>query len=264
MTIPIRATLSEASPTTRSPSRVRSSQRLKGHELRYVLLEPFLPFLYRRVRAVLTEIIEASPARPFELLDVGGRKSPYTIGLLAQVTVSDLKRESDVQKQLNLGLTDSLVTHLKTKRSNVKGVIYDDMTQTALPPASFDGIVAVEVLEHVEEDTRFVQQVAQTLKPGGTFVMTTPNGEWVPNKNPDHKRHYTRQQLEDVLRPYFSRLTVEYAVRTDTFYRMSVKPWSFGNPVRALRGMIGNGLSSFTSSRQSLKRQAQGTAHLVA
>jgi SAM-dependent methyltransferase len=237
---------------------------LKGHELRYVLLEPFLPFLYRRVRAVLNEIVESSGARPFELLDVGGRRSPYTIGVQAQVTVSDLKRESDVQKRLNLGFTESLVEHLKSNRSNIREVIYDDMTRTALSPASFDGVVAVEVLEHVEEDAQFVRQAARTLRPGGSFVMTTPNGEWIPNKNPDHKRHYTRQHLEDLLRPHFSRVTVEYAVRTDAFYRMSNKPWSFRDPVRALRGMIGNALSNLTSSRDALRRQASGTAHLIA
>src|SRR5581483_6428801 len=122
MTTPTQATVafeSKATSPASAPPASFAPQRLKGHELRYVLLEPFLPFLYRRVRAVLTEIIDRSPAKSFELLDVGGRKSPYTIGLAAQVTVSDLKRESDVQKQLNLGFTDSLVEHLKTKRSNV-------------------------------------------------------------------------------------------------------------------------------------------------
>ena len=239
-------------------------QSMKSYELRYILLEPCLPLLNSRVRAVLKRAVAASSARPFRLLDVGGRTSPYTIGVPARVTVSDLPRQSDLQRQLNLGFTDSMVTKLQNRRSNVEAVVYDDMTRTALPPASFDGIVAVEVLEHVEEDERFVQQVAQTLKPGGCFVMTTPNGESIANKNPDHKRHYTRAQLEGLLKPHFSQVAVEYAVRMDAFYRMGNKPWSFRKPFAAARSMAGNALSRFTSSGDAVKVQAHGTAHLFA
>lgn len=237
---------------------------MTGYEFRHLLLQPFHPYLNRQVRTALKGIITSSGARPFRLLDVGGRQSPYTVGLPAEVTVSDLPRHTDVQSALNLGFNDVTVSHLQRRRSNVRAVVFDDMTRTALPPASFDAVVAVEVLEHVEPDELFLRQVARTLKPGGFFVMTTPNGEAVPNHNPDHKRHYTRAQLEALLRTAFSRVTVRYAVRMDTFHRMGMKRWSFRNPVAAARSMAGNAMTGITSSRGFFRGEADRSAHLLA
>jgi glycosyltransferase involved in cell wall biosynthesis/SAM-dependent methyltransferase len=41
--------------------------------------------------------------------------------------------------------------------------------------ASFDGIVCVEVLEHVDGHERLFREVARVLRPGGVFLFTTPN-----------------------------------------------------------------------------------------
>jgi glycosyltransferase involved in cell wall biosynthesis/SAM-dependent methyltransferase len=40
---------------------------------------------------------------------------------------------------------------------------------------SFDGIVCVEVLEHIDGHERLFQEVERVLKPGGVFLFTTPN-----------------------------------------------------------------------------------------
>jgi SAM-dependent methyltransferase len=39
----------------------------------------------------------------------------------------------------------------------------------------FDGIVCVEVLEHIDGHERLFREVERVLKPGGVFVFTTPN-----------------------------------------------------------------------------------------
>ena len=49
-----------------------------------------------------------------------------------------------------------------SSRSNVDDYVLDDMTSTSLAPASFDAVVAVEVLEHVEADDAFVANVTST------------------------------------------------------------------------------------------------------
>ncbi len=40
---------------------------------------------------------------------------------------------------------------------------------------SIDTIVNIEVLEHLENHTRFFREVLRVLKPGGTAILTTPN-----------------------------------------------------------------------------------------
>jgi SAM-dependent methyltransferase len=42
-------------------------------------------------------------------------------------------------------------------------------------PASFDVVVAGELIEHLRDPARFVAEVARVLRPGGTFVGSVPN-----------------------------------------------------------------------------------------
>lgn len=225
--------------------------------------EPFLPPIYRRVRRALLDEIRALSGRP-SVLDVGGRKSPYTIGIPADVTIIDLPRESQIQNSLNLGITDSISERVKRGRSNIEAVIFGDMTRSELPSESFDLIVSVEVLEHVEEDELFVSEVVRVLKPGGRFLMTTPNGDFLENKNPDHKRHYKREQLEGLLSRHFGEVDVEYAILGGYYRRIGLKPWSLRKPVQTGLSAFGNVVNAIQSSRESIKEQATGTHHLFA
>ena len=123
-----------------------------------------------------------------------------------------MPRESAVQHSLDLGATEEMRQRVIAQRVNVDDYVYDDMTRSALPDNAFDVVVAVEVLEHVEEDERFIQNVARVLKPGGSFVMTTPNGDFLRHLYPDHKRHYEREQLRDLLAGSFAEVDTRYTV----------------------------------------------------
>ena len=232
-------------------------------ERSYLLAEPFLPPLYRIVRRRVKEAVSGhgSSAR---VLDVGGRKSHYTIGVKGRITISDLPRSTDLQHELNLGLNSSLMEMTRARRSNVDEIVLDDMTRSRLPSASFDCVVSVEVLEHVAEDRAFVQEVVRVLKAGGTFVMTTPNGDHVPNTNPDHKRHYTRGDLVALLSGVFGRVDVEYAVVESSSYRLGLRSWSLRHPLRTAASMFGNTVSGLESNRPGVREARDRTQHLFA
>jgi SAM-dependent methyltransferase len=236
---------------------------MKMYEMGRLLAEPVLPPLYKQFRARLREIIKSNTESP-RILDVGGRKSPYTIGIPAQITVIDLPRNSEVQKELHLGINDSIVEQTRQRRSNIKDVVFGDMTCSDLPSESFDYVVSVEVLEHVEQDELFVKEVSRVLKNGGTFLMTTPNGDWVENKNPDHKRHYKRQQLSDLLSKYFDEVTVEYAIAGGYYRKLGLRSWSLNHPIKTASSIFGNVVNSIQSSGSEIKNQAKGTHHLFA
>ena len=225
-------------------------------------MEPILPPLYKQVRARLRKEISGldSPS----ILDVGGRKSPYTIGLPAKITILDLPRESEVQNSLNLGINDGIVKQVKDRRSNIESVIFGDMTESDLPSESFDLVVSVEVLEHVEMDARFVSEVSRVLRPGGRFLMTTPNGDFVENHNPDHKRHYRREQLFDLLSDHFETVSVEYAIAGGYYRKVGLRSWSARHPIKTTMSAAGNIVNSVQSSRDGIHEQAIGTHHLIA
>ncbi len=236
---------------------------IKLYEVARKGLEPFLPPLYKQVRVKLLREIRKFSASP-SILDVGGRKSPYTIGVSGRITIIDLPRNTEIQSELNLGINESIVNGIKNRRSNIERLIIGDMTKSDLPSESFDLAISVEVLEHVQDDEKFVSEVCRVLKPGGRFIMTTPNGDFVENKNPDHKRHYKRQQLNGLLEKYFTSVEVEYAIAGGRYRKIGLKAWSLHRPLQTVSSAFGNIVNSYQSSRKDIKDQAIGTHHLIA
>lgn len=236
---------------------------LKFYEVARKGIEPFLPPLYKQVRIKLVQEVKKSRQRPL-VLDVGGRKSPYTIGVPARVTIIDLPRKTELQSAMNLGINERMVKQLQRTRSNIDDFIFGDMTNSNLPCESYDLVVSVEVLEHVEEDERFVSEVNRVLKPGGRFIMTTPNGDFLKNRNPDHKRHYKKEQLSILLNRHFVNVQVEYAIAGGYHRKLGLKPWSIYRPLQTLSSIFGNIVNSAQSSNKNIRTKAIGTHHLLA
>lgn len=52
--------------------------------------------------------------------------------------------------------------------------IVSDVTRIPVPDSSFDAILCSEVLEHVPEPTRALDEFARLLRPGGKLILTAP------------------------------------------------------------------------------------------
>ncbi|GIW06778.1 MAG: hypothetical protein KatS3mg060_1583 [Dehalococcoidia bacterium] len=77
----------------------------------------------------------------------------------------------------------------------------------AFADASFDGVISVEVIEHVQNPERYLDEARRVLKPGGVFVLTTPNrlrSSPTPGSRwPEHLREYSPDELSRLLRGRF-------------------------------------------------------------
>ncbi|MBP2455414.1 class I SAM-dependent methyltransferase [Mycolicibacterium lutetiense] len=65
---------------------------------------------------------------------------------------------------------------LSAKGEAVKG----DALDLPYPDASFDCVIASEILEHVPQDERAIAELVRILKPGGSLAITVPR--WLPEK----------------------------------------------------------------------------------
>jgi ubiquinone/menaquinone biosynthesis C-methylase UbiE len=64
---------------------------------------------------------------------------------------------------------------------------------------SFDVIVAFDVLEHIPDDKKAVQEIVRCLKPAGTFVFTVPAFAWLFSEHDyllGHVRRYNKPMLK--------------------------------------------------------------------
>ena len=236
---------------------------MKRAELQYLLLEHFFPPLNALVRRRLIDIARTA-GKDALMMDVGCRTSPYTIGVPARFVLTDLPKTTELQERLYLGLTGAMIQRQYGRRSNVLAILYDDMTRSSLAAETFDCVVAVEVLEHVEKDGQFVAEVHRVLKRGGSFLMTTPNGDFVPNTSPDHKRLYGRRDLHDLLAMHFEHVGVEYAIRSGRTFRLGHDSLSLRKPFRTAWIMLSNVVNAIQSSGERIKSQASGAEHLIA
>lgn len=76
--------------------------------------------------------------------------------------------------------------------------------QATVPPLpfgaeSFDSVISFQVIEHVERDAELVREVVRVLRPGGRFIVTTPNAPMSLTRNPWHVREYTAKEFLDLL-----------------------------------------------------------------
>lgn len=97
-------------------------------------------------------------------------------------------------------------------RGRYKGV---DFKQMNFPPFaglannSYDVVISFQVIEHIQDDKKFLEEIYRVLKPGGKAVITTPNIKMTLTRNPWHIREYTNDQLKELASSIFSQATMK-------------------------------------------------------
>jgi SAM-dependent methyltransferase len=96
------------------------------------------------------------------------------------------------------------------RRSNLR-FMYSDIYELDLEDDSFDLVCSLQVIEHLHEPARFVQEARRVLSPGGLCVITTPNRLLIsPGRdepvNPFHIIEYDSRQFRDFMLGFFDRI----------------------------------------------------------
>src|SRR5262245_9007800 len=104
------------------------------------------------------------------LLDLGCGNGAQTVRLLDRF-------ESTVGLDVVREHLDVLRTHVPPG-VHCRAVWYDG-GRIPFDDASFDAVLSIETLEHVEDEMRTLSEMFRVLEPGGVLVVSVPNQWWV-------------------------------------------------------------------------------------
>ncbi|MGE0132042.1 MAG: methyltransferase domain-containing protein [Blastocatellales bacterium] len=82
-----------------------------------------------------------------------------------------------------------------------------DAESIPLQNNSVDLIVSFETIEHINNPTAFIKECARILTPGGTLIVSTPNGGFESEEgssNPFHVHEMEADEFEGLLKLHFS------------------------------------------------------------
>lgn len=127
------------------------------------------------------------------MLEVGcgeGRGIDTLLPLVSQYTAVDKIKPviDDLQKKYPQGIFKSM---------NIPPL-------GGLPDNTYDSIVSFQVIEHIDADLLFLNEIHRVLKPGGVALLTTPNRSMSLSRNPWHVREYLPEELTRLAQKLFS------------------------------------------------------------
>ena len=89
------------------------------------------------------------------------------------------------------------IAYAKNKAPNARLVV--GSFPDHLPKKRFDIVTALDILEHIEDDTHALEKLGDVMKPGGITIITVPAYQflWTAHDTVnEHKRRYTKSELQ--------------------------------------------------------------------
>jgi SAM-dependent methyltransferase len=116
------------------------------------------------------------------------------VGCGTGATSAALRRFGDV-RGLDMGLA-------ALRHASARGLVVALGSAENLPvgDAQFDVVVALDVLEHLDDDRRALDEIRRVLRPGGVFLATVPAYPFLWSSHDEalgHRRRYRRAQLRE-------------------------------------------------------------------
>jgi len=136
---------------------------------------------------------------------------------------------------------------LRFSRSRNTGaeLLQGDAARLPFADASFDVVVSLDVMEHVEDDVAMAAEIRRVLKPGGSAVINVPAHPFLWSDHDvalHHFRRYTRAGLRQLL------LSTGFTIKRLTFAMCAVFPIAL----------------VFRLDRRSTRAGAKPSSHVVA
>jgi SAM-dependent methyltransferase len=124
--------------------------------------------------------------------------------------------------------------------------IAGDFMNLAIPEASFDVTLSLEVLSHVADQPAFIRKLAHITRPGGYLLMATQNrpvcklNRDIPPAQPGQLRRWVNSaELRSLVQPWF-----------DVAELRSIEPIGMGGYLRVVNAPKVNRAMNFVTGRR--------------
>ena len=124
------------------------------------------------------------------------------IGCSGGHLLRDMQQAMPQARLMGGDYTLNTLHQLAPKISPAIPLIRFDLTQCPLPASSVDGVVLLNVLEHIEDHEAAMRHLARIIRPGGQVVIEVPAGpELFDDYDREllHFRRYTLESLTDLI-----------------------------------------------------------------
>jgi 2-polyprenyl-3-methyl-5-hydroxy-6-metoxy-1,4-benzoquinol methylase len=182
--------------------------------------ETYLIYLFH----IATYRFAARHARGGHILDFGcgtGYGSALLAEHAAAVTGVDLSAEA-------IAYADA---HYHRQNLTFRSIGRIEQNPLPFSDESFDTVVSFQVIEHIAETDAYLAEIARVLKPGGIFVVATPDRctRLLPGQRPWNRYHIREYSAEDLQQSLVSRF------KDIELYQMSGTPTVLAAELRRTR-----------------------------
>ena len=177
---------------------------------------------YRGRRTVLEGVIaEVGLPANARILDAGCGSGRFMVDLAKRGTVTGVEL-SDTSVQL-------------ARQRAIGEVVAGSVLEMPFADDSFDLVVSLDVIEHLEDDLAALREFRRAVAPGGALLVTVPAYQWLWSGHDEinhHHRRYTRRSLQRVAEQagwsqvrttYFNSLLLPVAILLRVLDRFSTK-----------------------------------------
>ena len=138
---------------------------------------------------MITRIVEALPKTDgFRLLDAGCGTGQMT---------KLLERYGDA---VGLEIAPEAIDF--ARKRGVKEIVQGSISDPPFAAGSFDVVLSLDVIEHVDDDVHILNSLFEIVKPGGHLIVTVPAFESLWSEHDEinhHKRRYRVPQLRQMM-----------------------------------------------------------------
>lgn len=103
---------------------------------------------------------------------------------------------------IGIDTSDLFISHLKVDYPEMELYNFDisDKKVIVLSEKGIDAVVAINVLEHVEDDEQSLRNIREILRPRGRLILYVPALSWLYGTIDEELAHYRRYDKDDLIK----------------------------------------------------------------